>query len=54
VSVEIFRLAPEDLDGLVGELADVYREAFGASPYFEGEAEPPIVSQARGGLRGCG
>jgi ribosomal protein S18 acetylase RimI-like enzyme len=39
MSVEIVRLGPEDLDGVAGEVVDVYREAFGASPYFAGEAE---------------
>jgi ribosomal protein S18 acetylase RimI-like enzyme len=37
VSVEIARLGPEDLGAVAADIVDVYREAFGSAPYFEGE-----------------
>lgn len=39
MTVELARLGPADVDAVAGEVADVYREAFGAAPYFEGELE---------------
>jgi hypothetical protein len=34
VNVEIARLGPDNVAGVAGVLAAVYREAFGAGPYF--------------------
>jgi ribosomal protein S18 acetylase RimI-like enzyme len=39
VSVEVARLGPGDVDAVADDVVDVYREAFGEAPYFEGEAE---------------
>jgi ribosomal protein S18 acetylase RimI-like enzyme len=39
VTVEVARLGPPEVDAVAADVVDVYREAFGGAPYFEGEAE---------------